>query len=378
MRWPRTSGCCVSMPDGKLRSTRRRLLGGLAGVGMAATAGCLGTLEAAGFQQESAWRDPPLVEDRPNAVYLPAITEGMKMYGMTTSGPYGLAVMYSYPHRFWTVTGDEVGKTVVEAHDSIHLMVSLWDKETGTTLPIDSGITIEITNDDGLVTQEVAYPMLSQQMGLHYGANYELSGEGSYTATVRVGGVPLRRTGTLSGRLESVQTAAFDFEFDTDDLHDVSIREVEDAGSRGAVSTMEMDMKVPLGRAPSIDSMPGTHFGRATSGDALFDAFIVEQGSRFDVHGPYVYLSARTPYNQIVLPMMGLTLSVRRDGTTVLDRRLERTLDPEAGYHYGTGGVRLTSADDITITIDVPPQVARHDGYETAFIEMDPVSLDSR
>jgi hypothetical protein len=124
--------------------------------------------------------------------------------------------------------------------------------------------------------------------------------------------------------------------------------------------------------------MPGTHFGRATSGDALFDAFIVKQGSRFNVDGSYVYLSARTPYNQIVLPMMGLTLSVRRDGTTVLDRRLERTLDPEAGYHYGTGGVRLTSADDITITIDVPPQVARHDGYETAFIEMDTVSLDSR
>jgi hypothetical protein len=273
------------------------------------------------------------------------------------------------------VTGDEVGKTVVEADDSIHLMVALWDKQTRTSLPIDSGVTIEITDHDGLVTEEVAYPMLSQQMGLHYGANYELQGEGSYTATVRVGGVSLRRTGTLTSRLESVQTAEFDFEFDTEELYDVSIRELDNAGSRGAVATMDMEMNVPLGRAPPVDEMPGTHLGRATSGDALFDAFLVEDGSRFDVDETYVYLSARTPHNEIVLPMMGLSLAVTRGGETVLDRRLERTLDHEVGYHYGTGGVRLSGEDKFTVSVDVPPQVARHDGYETAFVQIDSFSL---
>ena len=373
MRGPRTSDCCSLERDEKTRIGRRRLIGMLAGVGMTGTAGCLGALEAAGFERESAWRDPPLVEDRPNAVYVPAITEGMGMYGMTTSGPYGVALMYSYPHRFWPMTGNETGKTAVTADDSLHLMVSLWDEETRTALPIDSGVTIEITDDDGLITQEVAYPMLSQQMGFHYGANYELPREGSYTATVRVGGVSIRRTGALTGRLASVQSAEFDFEFDTNDLHDVPIREAADAGSRGAVSTM--DMNAPLGRAPSVDSLPGTHLGRASSGDALFDAFVVEEGRRFDTDGAYLYLSARTPHNETVLPLMGLSLSVSRDGTTVLDRRLERTLDPEAGYHYGIGGIRLTPDDMITVSVDVPPQIARHDGYETAFVRMDSFSL---
>jgi hypothetical protein len=72
---------------------------------------------------------------------------------------------------------------------------------------------------------------------------------------------------------------------------------------------------------------------------------------------------------------MGLSVSVSRGGTTVLDRRLERTLDPEAGYHYGIGGIALTSGDTVTVSVDVPPQIARHDGYETAFVQMDSFSL---
>ena len=44
--------------------------------------GCLGQL---GFETQSAWRDPPLVEDRPDAVYYPAIIEGMGMYGTTVA-----------------------------------------------------------------------------------------------------------------------------------------------------------------------------------------------------------------------------------------------------------------------------------------------------
>jgi hypothetical protein len=344
---------------------------------MIGVSGCTGVLEAAGFEQQSAWRDPPLVENRPDAVYAPAITEGMNMYGMTTSGPYGLALMYSYPHRFWSMSGNDVGKTVVEADDSVHLMISLWDKETKTSLPIDSGVTIEIANADGLVSEEVAYPMISQQMGLHYGANYDLPGEGSYTATVRVGGVSLERTGSLSGRLDSVQEATFDFEFDTDELYDVPIRQLDDAGSRGAVPTMDMEIDVPLGRAPPVDKMPGTHMGRAKSGDAVFDAFLVDNGTRFDVKGSYLYLSARTPYNETLLPMMGLSLQAIRNSETVLERSFERTLDPETGYHYGIGGTTLTAEDRFEVTVDVPPQVARHDGYETAFIDMESFAFGS-
>ncbi|WP_430639572.1 DUF7350 domain-containing protein [Haloferax volcanii] len=343
------------------------------GIGaLAATAGCLG-----GFEQQSAWRDPPLVDDRPDAVYLPAVTEGMKMYGETTAGPYGVALTYSYPHRFWTAAGSDLGKTVVEADDSIHLMASLWDAETGTVLPLDAGVSIEILRDGDLVSEEVAYPMLSQQMGMHYGSNYVLDGEGDYEARVHVGGTSLSRTGSFAGRFESAETATFEFAFDTDDLYDVELRRLGDeAGSRGAVPAMEM-MGVPTGKAPAVSDLPGRHLGRQTSADAVFDAFVVDDGSRFGVDGAYLYVSARTPHNEFVLPMMGVRATLERDGTTTLDgARLARTLDPDLSYHYGTGVEAVESGDALTLSVDVPPQVARHDGYETAFMAFEPMRFE--
>ena len=250
-------------------TTRRAFLGSVAGGGLVGTAGCLGTL---GFSRQSAWRDPPLVEDRPEAVYVPAVTEGMRMYGRTTAGRYGVALMYSYPHRFWTLSGRERTKTVVEADDDIHLMVSLWDTETERVLPLDTGVAIEIRQGGEVVTQEVAYPMLSQTMGLHYGSNYVLDGEGAYEARVRIGGVSLRRTGGYAGAFESPETATLGFEFDTDELHEVSISRPENAGERGAVAPMEMG-GVPVGRAPAVASLPGRHLGREVAGDSNAPAY---------------------------------------------------------------------------------------------------------
>ena len=351
--------------------SRRSALRTLAVGGIGSVAGCLG-----GFETQSAWRDPPLVEDRPTAVYVPAVTEGMKMYGRKTAGPYGVALTYSYPHRFWTIGGTDRTKTPVRSEDSIHLMVSLWDDETGTVLPLDAGVSIEITNGESLVSQQVPYPMLSQQMGFHYGSNYALDGEGEYTATVRVGGVSLNRTGSFAGRFEQVETVAFDFTFDTDDLYDVDIRRLDDRkGTKAAIEPMEMGF--PVGRLPDVGSLPGRKLGSATSGDAVFHAFAVEDGDRFGVDGSYLYVSARTPYNQIVVPMMGLDATLTRDGERVFDGTLARTLDPTVGYHYGAPVDAIESGDTLEVSVEVPPQVARHDGYETAFFEMPPMTLTS-
>ena len=352
-------------------TTRRAFLGSVAAGGVVGTAGCLGAL---GFSRQSAWRDPPLVDDRPDAVYVPAVTEGMGMYGRTTAGRYGVALTYSYPHRFWTLSGRDRSKTVVEADDDIHLMVSLWDRETERVLPLDSGVTIEIRNEGGIVTQEVAYPMLSQTMGLHYGSNYVLDGEGAYEARVQVGGVSLRRSGAYAGAFESPATATIDFEFDTGKLHEVSISRPESAGDRGAVAPMAMD-GVPVGRAPDTESLPGRHLGRGTAGDAVFEVFALDaQDGRFG-SDPYFYVSARTPHNGITLPMMGLAATLRRDGEAAWESALTRTLDPELGYHYGASVPDVREGDEVTITTTVPPQVARHDGYETAFLEMGEVSV---
>jgi hypothetical protein len=353
--------------------TRRAFLGSVAAGGIAGSAGCLGTL---GFGRESAWRDPPLVENRPDAVYVPSVTEGMKTYGRTTAGRYGVALTYSYPHRFWTLSGTETSKTVVGPDDDLHLMVSLWDTETGRVVPIDAGVTIGIRKGGNVITQEVAYPMLSQRMGLHYGSNYVLDGEGEYEARIRVGGLGLRRTGDYTGAFELVETATIGFEFDTADLHDVSISRTGNAGERGALTPMDRE-GIPVGRAPAVASLPGTHVGSAKSGDAVFEVFIVESdivGGRFG-DDPYLYVSARTPHNEVVLPMMGLDVEVRRGGEVVGESRLTRTLDPDLGYHYGTTIPAVEVGDELAISTTVPPQVARHDGYETAFLEMGEVSV---
>jgi hypothetical protein len=344
---------------------RRRDLLRAGAAGLTAAAGCLG-----GFETESAWRDPPLAENRPDAVYVPAVSEGMKMYGTASAGPYGVALSYSYPHRFWTMTGTERTKTVVESDDSLHLMASLWDRETGRVLPVDAGVAIEITRDGSLVSQEVAYPMLSQRMGFHYGSNYVLDGEGDYEATVQVGGVSLRRTGSFAGRFEAVETVTVPFTFDTDDLYDVPFSRLGDrTGTRGALEPM--DMGFPLGRAPSTADLPGTVLGVLESGDARLRVGVVRDADRFGADGgAYLYVSARTPYNGFVVPMMGLSARVGRDGREAFAGELVRTLDPSLGYHYGAACDGVEPGDEVSVAVDVPPQVARHDGYETAFVSM--------
>ncbi|MDX1748477.1 MAG: hypothetical protein R3324_21300, partial [Halobacteriales archaeon] len=62
-------------------------------------------------------------------------------------------------------------------------------------------------------------------------------------------------------------------------------------------------------------------------------------------------------------------------GSTRFDGPLQATLDPDLGYHYGAAVPSLSSGDSVTVTVDGPPQVARHEGYEMAFLEMPPVTL---
>jgi hypothetical protein len=67
---------------------------------------------------------------------------------------------------------------------------------------------------------------------------------------------------------------------------------------------------------------------------------------------------------------MGLEGTLTRDGETVFDGELVRTLHPEAKYHYGAAVPSVESGDTLSLSVTVPPQIARHEGYETAFLEM--------
>ena len=341
---------------------RRAFLLGAMGTA-SALSGCVGQF---GLQTQSAWRDPPLVENRPRAVYYPAITEGMGMYGIRSVGPYSVALLYSYPHRFWPVNGDELEKVVVNADDSVHLMAAIWDPKSRTVVPIDAGLSAEITRDGELVSEEVIYPMLSQQMGFHYGANFVLPGDGTYAANVSLGGTRMNRTGRFAGQFERPVTATFEFEFRSSEMYDLPLERLpEKAGQRGAIQPMEMDMDVPVGRAPPKSRLPGTALGTRRSGDAEFvlRAIPAKNGTRLAAF-------PRTPYNGIVLPFMSLSAAVSRGGKRAFDGALESTLAPDVGYHYASAVDELRAGDEVVLTVETPPQVARHDGYETAFLDM--------
>jgi hypothetical protein len=346
---------------------RRTFLAAAAGTTSAGLAGCFGLLETRTAGQ------PPVLSDRPDAVYHPTHVEGMKMEDMGTSGDFAAAVMYSYPHRFWTVSGPAVTKQSIESDDAAHIMVAVWDPETGVVVP-DAGVSIAVTKDDEVVSEEVIYPMLSQPMGFHYGANFALDGTANYTVEVDIGGLSgVETTGSFDGRFSESASIDLDLSYSEAEKGNISYENTPDrAGDRTAVGAMTM-MDMPLGIAPTADELPGATVGTASAGDAQFVVQAVE-AERFGA-GTHVAVSPRTPYNRMLIPRLGLEMTVTRDGEAVLDEELGAFLDPELGYHYGADLDALASGDEVELRVTIPPQVARHEGYETAFLSFEPMTL---
>jgi len=332
---------------------------------LAGVAGCLGSVletESAGY--------PPVLDDRPDGVYLPTHVEGMNMVGSAANGDYEFALTYSYAHRFWTVSGTEASKHAIDDGDDVHLMATVWDPETRTVLP-DTGLSIEIRDGDGtLVTEEVIYAMLSQRMGFHYGANFGLDGDGTYEVEVSVGGMDTRRTRGFEGRFADPASVTIEWEYSRDDRESIGYRELDGAGDRDALEPMAMSF--PNAVAP--DSLPGDSLGSAAVGDVQFAATALD-AAPFGGDGTYLALSAHTPYNRMLLPEMAVSGTLTRDGETVYEGAFERTLDPELDYHYGAVVDGVEAGDELEIRVDTPPQTARHEGYETAFFGDSPATF---
>jgi len=350
---------------------RRRFLAGVGAAGMAGLAGC------AGFSTTAYSAEPPLVEDPPTAVYVPSHIEGMEMVGMADAGDTKVAVSYSYPHRFWTVEQDgttfETQRVDVGSDDAVHLMATVWEPETGVVVP-NTGLSIEISTDEGLVSQEVVYPMLSQQMGFHYGANFPLDGNDVYDVRVSVGATSVERLGSLSDRLDEPATATVSFDYREAARNEIDYTVFEESrqGQRDAVPPMSMEM-TPVGRVPDPDSVAGDPLGQATIGDLVLRGYAVE-ADRFG-DDPYLVVTAGTPYNDLVVPGMSLSARVPGDGRAAFAGRLDPALDPELGFHYGATAPGLAGDDEVELDVEIPPQVARHEGYETAFLETGTVVL---
>lgn len=349
---------------------RREVLGALGVLSFGGLAGCSGP-----FETRSAGA-PPLPENRPNAVYVPSHVEGMKMAGMQSQAPYRCALAYTFPHRFWLVTGNRREEVTVGPKDSAHLMPVVWETETGI-VPPDVNPQVNVTRDGEVVTQLAPWPMLSQPMGFHFGDNVRLGGDGTYRVEVSIGSPSTRRTGSLA-ETRGQASFAFEFDFQQSALQDIKVRDIppEEEGTKGAVDPMGME-KMPSTRVPRKADLPGTVRGSATSGDAPFVVTTLSDAVPFGGSDDETYLavSPRTPYNRYMLPMMSLSGTLARGGDTVYDGILLSTIDPSLHYHYGAVVSGVEPRDELTITVDSPPQTARHEGYETAFLEMGEMQL---
>jgi len=352
---------------------RRRFLH--VGGGLVATASTTGCLSGLGFRTRTVGGAPPVVANRPDAVYVPSHVEGMKVVGTAGAKSLRCALAYSYPHRFWLVTGRRRERVSIRSEDSVHLMATLWDAETGVVLPAGS-LALDVTKDGESVASKPPWPMLSQTMGFHFGDNFSLPGDGTYEVEARVGALDLRRTGAFRDRFGEPASVSFDVEFSESALSAISYERLDDGkGQRGALDPMAMGM-VPSSRLPAKADLPGSFLGSVRSGDGAFLVTALDAPpDGVDAPGPYLAVSARTPYNGYPLPLAAMSGTVERDGETVFDGPLAATLDPSLGYHYGTTVERLRPGDLLTLSVDAPPQVARHEGYETAFLEMPPMAL---
>jgi len=343
--------------------TRRRVLALGGAAGLASVAGCVGTITGGdGGDGTDGDGDGQDGDDRPDEVYVQPFVEEMAMAGTAEDGDYAFGVMWTTAHKFWVPTQSELSEQPDEG--SVHLMSVVWDPETRTVLP-ETDLSVEIYRDDELVSQEVIYPMLSQRMGFHYGANFELDGDGTYSVRPSVAGMSIRRTGAFEGRFGEPASVEVPMEFTPETRDQVSTREVDQAGQPGAVEPMDMSM--PQSTVPPLADLPGRALGTTSVDDADLGATYLtpDEADRFTDGRGYLAVVAATPYTRSVLPSMGIEASV---GDAAAER-LERTLDPDLGYHYGLPVDGLESADQLALSVTTPPQVSRHEGYETAFID---------
>jgi len=364
---------------------RRTLLKSGAAISGAVLAGCLDT-----FETESVWQSVPVVEDRPDAVYMPAGVEEMATYGIQHSGDYAFALHYTFPHRFYNVTSSGMDRVDVQESDAMHLMVTVWDRETGTVLPTE--LQLDLYSEGTLQTSLRPWAMISQRMGFHYGDNIQLDTEGGYTAEIQAAPIEARPVGELEGLFQNGTTVEIDFEYAVDDIYDLSFEEFDEdeRGRRDAVPLMQHDdhgdhdghdeheghdMQMPVSTVPAPESLPGRLLGTKTSGDADIAVSLIESNSRFHEQ-PYLLVSPRTPYNRIPLPEMSITATGYRDGEAVFsDEPLSAALDHGVDYHYGLAADSLDTIEGVRLDVTSDPRVSRHDGYETAFRDMESVEF---
>lgn len=395
--------------DRRYRLTRRRVLAASA----AATAGLAGCSSEDGDEDgnesddgsESPATQPvetddrqvmgptsEFVEDPPDRVYLPTHQDGMEMLPMQRAGDYQIMPHWSYSHTFWLVRGTETTREDPGAQ-SLHFMFMIWDAQTEQLLPVNVAGPMRVYKDDSLVGRpRIPWPMISQGMGFHFGDNRQFASdghdgslpeEGTYEIELQLRPIndTVRKTGQFAGRFEETVMATFEFEFTQEKLETINERtktfDEQRRGSAGAAEPMGgmMGGNMPAMVLPPAEEYPGELLGRSDDGnlpsshDAEFVVSYLDESRLAPDDTGYLLVSPRTPYNRIPLPET--TLSVEG----VVEGELTETIDDELGHHYGIPA-DLGESASFDLVVDSPPQVARHRGYQTAFLDMPPISIE--
>ncbi|WP_240452050.1 iron transporter [Halostella salina] len=309
-------------------------------------------------------------------VYIPSHRDGMRMAGMTTVGPYAVSMSYTLLHDFWVLTGQESSYVSIESGRGMHLMASVWDPEYGHVVPLGSPtVEVRAAGSGDLVTEKSLWPMLSQQMGPHFGDNVTFPAEGEYTARLTMDPVSARQIGAYHDRFTESVDVSFDLPFRYDIMQNIRERFMENSGDPGALEPMEMGAR-PTGALPAPADLPGRHVGVAESADATFAVQVLETAPNgVDSSAPYLAISPRTPYNRYPLPFMGLRATVSDGSRQLFQDTVPSAIHHELGYHYGTPVPDLSMGTDLLLEVGAPPQTARHRGYQTAFMRFDDMSI---
>ena len=354
-------------------TSRRELLAGIGTAGAASLAGCLGGLGGGGTPTGTGTAGG--VGGDAEGIYVPTHRDMMQMVGMQNDGRLLVTLSYTVPHQFFLVTGTRTNQAAIADGDSMHLMVQVMDRETGVVAP-EVEPTIELSKDGERVGSNQPWPMLSQPMGFHVGDNVGASGEADWTFDVTVNA----SSSVLSPDLEDVFVRrAFTFErsFDPRSASELGLMSAGDrAGKAGALAPMDMEM-MTVPQQPAFDALP-----ISVAGPQLTDDVAVGVGAHgdpaalgFDGGEAALVVATQTRYNRYPLGFMGVRATVTRGGDELFSGDLRSAVDGGLGHYYGAATPGLEAGDEVEVEIVTPPQIARHVGYERAFMQLEPLTF---
>lgn len=362
------------MTDGIHGLTRRRLLqaGLTAGTG-GAVAGCT--------SPDSEPADGPASADGAGTttpgggrVFVPPHFHERRVAGTTNADGYAITLAYSVPDYYWTVDGRTTTRVTPENDDNVQLLAYVQLPDGGPVLP-DVTVRATVTRDGTTVAEQTLVPTLSQRWGLFHGVNLGLGTYTEYPIELHVSEGPARLTRAYEGATDADASTTVPLDFDRGTMDSINTTYLEAADQQGAVQPASSDA-LPLNRQRPPDDLPGTVAAKGRSGGATLTALALDpdQSPHAD-STPYLALLVSTPYNGFWLPRAELVATLTRNGEALYDGPLTPTLDPEVGYHYGAAVETLEGGESLAVSVSTPPQVARRQGYETAFLSMPDAEL---